>query len=402
MVPLMPARYAALVAVLAFAMTAPASSAVTQPAGAPVYAVMGGMGDMSISRRNPRTLAQMGPAAPLGEWEFAAGLSPDGSMLAALALNSRPRSIRFLDVVRMRWRRTAVELPNLGLDTVRWIDGRTVLVIGMRPDGLRVLTVDAERGRIVRRVRVPAQFEDRQYAEPTSAGTALLLRPLEPRQLGPVIVGVVRPSGAVKVVEISGVVSGYVKQPRRPALIADPVAGTAYVVGGLDEPIAEVDLRTLRVTYHMLPGGGTLGETLGSDRNGVWIGPNRLALFGFDDLRQETRSLGLSILDTRTWGLRKIDPAADFVVKTGGLLLARHMDGSLAVYGLDGKRRFSVAEQLFEVGTVAGNGRYVYTWNLPPRPDGSDGGALVVDSTSRSVVARPAVRALNVLLSPGL
>jgi hypothetical protein len=375
------------------------SSAAGAPTeGSPVYAVTGGSGDAQISRRNPRTLAQLGPAIPLGAWGFVAGLSPDGSLLALVAMNASPASIRFLDVGRMRWHGGAVPLPPLGANTVRWADARTVMVLGERPDGLRAVVVDAEHGRIVRRIRVPGHLEG-PYAEPTSAGVAVLLRPLTFRRMGPVLIGVIRPSGAVRVVEIARVTSGYVDQPRRPALIADPRVARAYVFGGLDQPVAAVDLRTLAVSYHRLRGMQPLESTLGSDRHGAWLAPGRLALVGFDDAKAQTRRLGLSLVDTRTWKLRRIDGDADFLAKSGELLLGLHMDGTLAVFGLNGTRRFSIPEQVFSVGVTAANGRYIYAYNLPP---GSKSSALVVDAGVGTISSWAQTPTFSLVLSPGL
>ena len=142
--------------------------------GRPVYAVTGGMGDAWISPRDSRTLAQLGRAVPLGKWEYVAGLSPDGSLLALVSLNARPPSIRFLDVLRMRWGAT-VAIPYWS--ATRWIAPRTLLVLGERPDGLRGLLVDAERGRVLRQLRLPGHLRER-FAERTPAGMAMLLDPL--------------------------------------------------------------------------------------------------------------------------------------------------------------------------------------------------------------------------------
>lgn len=396
MVQMMPGRLLTLIVVLACAATAATASTAAQPAGAPVYALTGGPDDASISQRNPRTLAQVGPAMPLREWGFSPTFSPDGSLLATLALNSRPPTIGFFDVRRMRWQRS-VELPPTGLAAVRWVDERTVLVLRERPAGLRAIAVDAERGQIVRRSRVPGHLEQ-EYVEPTAAGTALLLRPPAARGAWPARLGVVRPSGAVKLVKLSRILLGSAnREIRRPALVADPVGGRAYVLGGLDEPVAEIDLRSLRVSYHELRGLQALPNTVGSDRRSVWIGGGRLALVGFDDSKTETLRLGLSILDTRTWRLRSLDRAADFLVGAGDLLLGLHQDGTMAAYGLDGRRRFSRPEPFFQIGAVASNGRYVYAHNLP---GASGASAVVIDARSGSIVARPTVPALNLLLSP--
>jgi hypothetical protein len=312
-------------------------------------------------------------------------------------MNASPTSIRFLDVARKRWQGGAVRIPTLGMGAIRWADDRTVLVLGEKPDGLRAVVVDTARRRIVRTIRIPGHLEA-QYAEPTQAGMALLLRPLVFRQMGPVLVGVIRPSGAVKVVEVDRIVDGFVERARRPALIADPKMSRAYVFGGLDEPVGEVDLRTMAVTYHRLRGVSPLADTLGSDRHGTWVGHGRIAIVGFDDSRTATLRLGLSLVDTRTWRLRRIDRASDFMARSGELLLGLRPDGSLAVFDVDGRRRFALAEQVFQVGAVATNGQYVYAYNLAP---GSKGTALVVDARAGAISSWPQAPPFGSLLSPG-
>ena len=364
--------------------------------GSPVYAVTGGMGDAVISRRDPRTLAQLGRAVPLGEWEHVAGLSPDGSLLALASLNARPISIRLLDTRRMRWLAT-VEVPYWS--AARWMAAHTLLVLGERPDGLRGVLVDAEHGRVVRRLRLPGHLQER-LTEPTPAGMAMLLDPPGYRPQEPALLAVIRPSGAVRVAEISRIVSGHVERSRRPAVIADPSSSHAYVLGGLDEPIADVDLRTMKVTYHALRGAPRpLPDTLGVERFGAWLAPGRIALGGWDDSKTDTRRLGVAIVDTRAWRLTQVDADADFFGRSGDLLLALHMDGSLGVFGLDGRRRFSVTAPVFLIGTVASNGRYVYAYNVAP---GSKGSALVVDAGRGGALSWPDAPLFGSVLSPGL
>jgi hypothetical protein len=380
---------------LACALPATGSTApIPSDTGAPVYAVTGGMGEALISRRDPRTLGQLGPAVPLGPWEFVSGLSPNGSLVALVAGNARPLSLRFLDLERMRMGRP-LEIPYWS--TVRWIGPRTLVVLGEHPDGLRAAIVDAERVRIVRRTHIPGHLEGR-YAEATPAGTALLLRPLTFRDMRPVLLGIIRPSGAVRIVEIGRIRSGHIERSRRPALVADPSTSHAYVFGGLDEPVAEIDLRTLKVGYHSLRGPSPLEETLGTERFGTWLAPGRIAIGGWDDSRTETLRLGLSVVDTKAWRLRRIDRDADFFLKSGGLLLGLHLDGSLGAFGLGGLRRFTVAEPVFSLGAVASNGRYVYAYNLSP---GANGSALVVDSRSGRL-SWPQAPPFGSVLSPGL
>jgi hypothetical protein len=247
-------------------------------------------------------------------------------------------------------------------------------------------------------VRVPGHLEA-QHAEPTAAGLAMLLLPLEWRPMGSVTIGVLRPSGGVKLIDIDRIRVGFAERSRRPTVIADPSSTHAYVVGGLDEPVADVDLRSLSVRYRTLAGGPRpLGDTLGSNRFGDWLAPGRMVVGGWDDSKAATRRLGMSVVDTRTWRLTRIDPRADFFAKNGDLLLGLHLDRSLSAFGQGGGRRFSVAEQVFELATVATNGRYIYAYNLPPNAKGP---TLVVDSSS----GRPSWRQAplpGAVLSPGL
>ena len=211
---------------------------------------------------------------------------------------------------------------------------------------------------------------------------------------------VIRPPGAVKVVEISRILSGHDERSRRPAVIADPSSSHAYVLGGLDEPVADVDLRTMTVRYHALRGAPSpLPDTLGAERFGAWLAPGRIALGGWDDSRTDTVRLGISIVDTKAWSLKQIDRNSDFFAKSGELLLALRMNGSLGAYGLDGRRRFSVGEQMFELGTVASNGRYVYAYNLPP---GVKGQTLVVDAGRGGALSWRQAPPFGSVLSPGL
>jgi hypothetical protein len=355
------------------------------------------MADARISQRNPRTLAQVGRAVPLDAWGAFPALSPDGALLALVAVNSSPRSIRFLDVRHMRWTGGAVRIPTLGSGAVRWADERTVTVLGERPDGLRAVVVDVDRRRVVRTVRVPGHLEG-LHAQSTAAGMTVLLQSLTYRPMGPVLIGVVGASGKVRVAEIDRVQAGSAHRPRRPALVADPLRSNAYVFGGLDEPVAEVDLRTMRVVYHALRGLPPLQETLGANRFGAWLGRGRIALFGWDDSATATRRLGVSLVDTRTWRLRRIDRDADFFVLADGLLLAPRLDQSLGVFGLDGRPRFSVSEPVFQLGYTVSNGRYIYAYNLPP---GAQGSALVVDAKT-GASSWPRAPLFGQVFSPGL
>ena len=201
---------------------------------------------------------------PLDKWELVGGLSPDGSLLALTAMNASPRSIRFLDVVRKRWHGAAVPLPTLGTGTVRWADDRTAIVSASGPTAFAPSSWTPTRRRIVRTdphtgpsrgaVRRAHTGWNGAAAAPASlppdGARARGCHPSVGRREGrrgrPHPVGVHRSDRAA------------------PRSIADPSSSRAYVFGGLDEPVADVDLRAMAVKYRTLRGGPPpLMDTLG-------------------------------------------------------------------------------------------------------------------------------------------
>lgn len=369
-----------------------ASSTPARDLGAPLYAVTGGSGDRMLSERDPLTLEPVRPAIALDDAAMPVGFSPDRALLAFLVWDQSTPSLRFLDLRALRWLGT-VALPGTGTVHVRWIGTRRVLALAERPDGLRTSIVDVEAGRIVVSGRIPGEhFNERPAVEVTPAGTAILLGPF----FGSAQVAVVRPSGSVRLVRLARPrVGGTGRELRRIALVADPARSRAFVVGGLDEPVAEIALRKLTVTYHRLRGGPKPQRPTAVDRQAAWLGGGKLALVGFEEIGSRTQRLGLTLVDTRTWKARTLDRAADFVWVASRTLVGQHADGSLTGFSLGGVRRFTVTESGLGAGfPVSGNGRYLYVAGL------FDGGALVVDPISGAVVGRPRIEGLAELLSP--
>ena len=82
------------------------------------------------------------------------GYHPTDRCLRLVSLNARPPSIRFLDVRANALGAAPSPIPYWS--AIRWIAPRTLLVLGERPDGLRAVLVDAERGRSSGRSAYPA------------------------------------------------------------------------------------------------------------------------------------------------------------------------------------------------------------------------------------------------------
>jgi hypothetical protein len=130
--------------------------------------------------------------------------------------------------------------------------------------------------------------------------------------------------------------------------------------------VAEVDLASLRVAYHRLRQPGSLLRRLahwavppaeakqvaGTWRAACWLGGGTLAVWGTDtaitgttlaEQRMDQRPSGLKLIDTRTWTVRPVDPAAAAASWQAGRLLAfgatwdgpaqRERGGGLTLYG---------------------------------------------------------------------
>jgi hypothetical protein len=112
-----------------------------------------------------------------------------------------------------------------------------------------------------------------------------------------------------------------------------------------DAPVAEVDLASLRVAYRHLrqptsllrrlarwlvpPAEAKLGA--GTWRGACWLGDGTLAVSGGHtsilgdtaaEQRMHRRPSGLKLIDTRTWTVRTLDPAATGVAWRAGRLLS--------------------------------------------------------------------------------
>jgi hypothetical protein len=151
------------------------------------------------------------------------------------------------------------------------------------------------------------------------------------------------------------------------------VAGTA--------PIAEVELRTMRVRYHRvaLP----RARSARSSRDALWLGNGLLAVSGQNSPRAPA---GVHVVDTRTWTARTVDRRAGQAKLVAGRLLVhtdfpRESGIGLRVYTRDGGRlvRHVLGGQALDV-EVAGSRAYAY------RIAGRRRALYVIDARSGSVV----------------
>jgi hypothetical protein len=170
-------------------------------------------------------------------------------------------------------------------------------------------------------------------------------------RIGPARLQVVDDRGRVRTAQLEGVHAGFQNPPdwdspgaygisRDAALAVDPDGRRAFVVTA-GAVITEVDLDSLQVTYrglrqpvsllrrlaHWLVPPAEAKLNAGTWRAACWLGDGRMAVWGGEsrvlgDDSAEQRPSGLKLIDTRTWTVRTLHPAATDASWQGGRLLA--------------------------------------------------------------------------------
>lgn len=299
----------------------------------------------TLARVDPRTFRPLaGPRIELGFHGYSWSYSPDRSKLVVGGFAS---GLRFVDLDRFRHIGDLRENRRGGLvHALAWPTPRRVLAVVQKPWGsgpLTLGTVDADR-RTVLRWRTVSHRATVVRTTANRLGLLLLLGP--PRGIGPTKLLFVDVQGTARTVVLSRVragqestrpsPSGRVVRSWRPDLTLDLAAQRAFVVGG-SAPVAEVDLRSMTVTYHELrepisfldrfrdwlePAAHAKGETEGPTRYARWLGHGVLAVSGFDARGMTpSKERGLKLIDTRTGTTRTLDRSAGDFDSTPRLLL---------------------------------------------------------------------------------
>jgi hypothetical protein len=219
--------------------------------------------------------------------------------------------------------------------------------------------------------RRPSGLLIAQPARLPRGGVALLTSPpLGPRRdgvaeelLGPARVVRIDAGGGFRQVVLTRISAGLSDSRtfnRAPGFAVDPQRRHAVLVSE-GEGAAAVDLRTLRVTYHALPHAfdarprslaapprphlGTSNPSRDLVREAYWLGGGVVAVAGWDNwsshFRDQTLAAGLTLLDTRTWRVRMVNPRVRDIRVVSGTILAwnRRADG-LWGYARDGSLKF--------------------------------------------------------------
>jgi hypothetical protein len=367
-----------------------------------VLAVVGFDSKARLGYVNPVTLKLVGKSTQVGYYRWPSARSTDGTKLA-LARDYLSDSVRIVDLRRMRTVK-AFPLPSGAATSLNWVAPRKLLVA---ESGLSVIAFDPVTGRKQWQRWLPSAFDE---VARSSSGFVFLSAPDDyENPIGATTLTTVASSGELRSVLLDRILTG-VREPdesnpmgkqRRTGLAIDVAGNRAFVVGA-GEPIAEVDLETLAVTYH--GGTRTLSKLLdGPSRDANWLPNGTIAVTGYDghvskdakgNITESQAPAGLTIVDPRDWSVRLVDPSTDSVVVSGDLLLAYSwfQGAGLGVYGLDGSARLhALAGSIMSV--QAGAGMAFVTM-----PNGTGWKLAVLDlATGRVVSTKPSA---NILLVP--
>jgi hypothetical protein len=304
-----------------------------------------------LVRLDARTLKPVSKRVSLNGFASAWAYSPDRRLLALVI---QKVGIRILDARSLR-RIAVIPYWNRGFSQLSWPTPRRL--IGL--EGGLVSFDPVTR----KRLDMPKLEGDLMTARGAAKRLVLLVAP--PGQIGTARLVTVEADGSLRSLTLEGIRAGstFESQPmageyRQPGLTFAP-AERAFVVGMGDEPVAEIDLRTMTATYHRPERRRSLRTRFhdwlepqahaklipGSARSAMWLGDGRIAVWGSDSVRTgpeqiQTTPVGLSIIDTREWTTELIDAKALEVRLAAGTLLASGGNRGLTAYSTTGDLRY--------------------------------------------------------------
>ncbi|MDQ2984872.1 MAG: hypothetical protein M3R70_13270 [Actinomycetota bacterium] len=338
--------------------------------------------ELTLEQVDPLSLVRVGPALPLGGTSYAEdwAFSPDRSKLALGSTSSG--TIRIVDLGAMKIvREVSVGLASR-VRVLSWPAPNRLLALatGVTED---FVVADPETEKLHSRRHLPG---DLLYLARAGEGVAFLFSPTVRISAARLVIG--SPNGRIRSVRLRKIVAGQrlarggVDYVREPAVAVDSAARHAYVVGA-PGPIADVDLRTMKPTYHYLL---ELAKNFwGSRRSAWWLDDGRMAVSGITFLGSHVGApAGLKLVDVGTWASSTLDPTASWFQPTSSLLLTYGGEGAwneLRGYSFAGRRmvraRFNPSLESLDVARD-----YVYSWGPEEKS------TRIVDLADGSVLAK--------------
>jgi hypothetical protein len=379
-----------------------------------------------LARIDPRTLRPTGSKSLRLPFADAWAVAPGGRTLA-LAVHRNPvndpNSLKLVTLPSLRWRPGSVRLGG-DVSGLSWASPHQVVALVGKflccPSPLRVVVVSLKSRRIVRQQRISGTV---LHIARSARGLVLLTGPTDAIGPASLIVADARGARATRLPSIrAGEVPGGagISEWRLPGLAVDPAGARAYVADP-DGQVAEIDLRTLVVSYHeptaqrsllarldgwLQPTASAKGDS-GPVRQAQWIGNGFVLVSGsnLDDSENQLASdpAGLELIDTRSWTAHVLAPDADSSTVANGVLL---VTGSrwrgnvnptgmgLEAYGPDATRLFALFPGLdVWVDHVARGRAYIAVYGSKRE--------RVVDLRSGRVIGTTTAEAPGLLLGRG-
>jgi hypothetical protein len=283
-----------------------------------------------LARFDPLSLRAVSPQVQVDEYHDAWSLSPDGAQLAlgvssgrSVLSPSRPLRARIgIYIVDMKTMELVREVQTgVAAQALAWV-GRRQLVAALQRGG--TVLVDPLTGRTTR--RWPG-FSFPDASAPTREGLVMLFPQLRSsgadlpltRVSGSARLAVVDArerlrSLTLKRIPLAVHASNGISYEDRAGLAVDRAHQRAYVAGA-DAPVAEIDLLTRRVSYHLELAVSERNEALvARHRRALWLG-GQIAIFGRDLAATEGGKLiatpaGVTLIDTSDWSACTLDARA--------------------------------------------------------------------------------------------
>jgi len=314
-----------------------------------------------LARFDPLTLDPVSLRVEIYEYHGAWSLSPDRRRLAlgissGVSTLSPPRPIRArvgIIIVDLETMKIVEEVVTGGFAAaLAWLAPRRLVASA----GGGGVVVDPATGKIVRRglgLRPPfATVRSVNRVVMLSRGPRRQAENQRGRGSATVHLSVIGASGRRRTVALDRIRLASRADGRwdKAGIAVDPAAERAYVVAA-DAPVAEVDLRTMRTSYHRLDLPRGLQDPrvrpqglVQRSRTATWLGQGRLLFSGGDLFARPGRSerlvpAGATLVSTASWQARTIDAKAWGARFAAGRLLAYGRTG-LRGYTLDGRLAF--------------------------------------------------------------
>jgi hypothetical protein len=371
------AAAAVLTSVFIAAIAAAGSSAGSPSARQPLLGLVQSSagGAALLAHLDPLSLRPVSRGVKIDEYHNTWSFSPDGSELAlgvSAGVSRLSPSRRLLGrigiyIVDVRTMRLIREIETgIAAEALAWLSPHVLVAALQRGTVL----VDPLSGKVVR--RWPAfSFPDASVR--LGAKLVMLVPPLRAAVAG---MPLVRVSGGPRLVTIS--VQGRLRSVAlrrirlvarssgggfsygdRAALAVDQKRERAYVFAA-GAPAAEVDLRTMHVSYHDLgfpfAPPAARERVLAREWSAIWLGDSRALVVGSDFVdRGGTLPVplpaGATLVNTDTWTSRGIDPHAGGAAVAGRTLLlyggsSPRSGAGIAAYTSAGRKRFGLLDRL--------------------------------------------------------